>query len=282
MLTCVLTSAACCCLASRARAQNAAGRDSASALAEGRRHFQLAGEHYRAGRFREALHELRVADSQVPSPELWFNMARALEQLGENDEAIAEYQRYMEARPDAADASEVSAKIAALEALSSHEQARTIDSRAGIRIDADAAGTRVMLDGKPIGQAPIESIQWVEPGMHVLEAERAGHAPFRAALTAPARSMVVGAIAMEPLSSVTSGASDGRSDRGASIAAWLAGAAAAAALVVSTAARVSAESDRSAGDLGAAYSANRVADVTLAATLASSAAAAIFYLAGSR
>jgi tetratricopeptide (TPR) repeat protein len=290
----------CACLAFYAQAQaqahassesplgNDAAAPSAEELAAGREHFKRAGEHYRAGRYREALQSLRLADASVPSPELWFNMGKAHEQLGEVDSAVEHYKLYLEARPDAPDAPKVRARVAALTAAL-EQRPRDARSHAALRIDAAEAGIAVRLDGESIGSTPIDSLIWVEPGEHVLEAEREGHAPFRAEIAAPAGAMVIGSIetvrrssarALERSEHALSPASARRSAANAAVGApvWISGGAAVASLVASAAARGVGEAQRSDGDLDASRSAGTVADVTLASALASSAVAAILYL----
>jgi tetratricopeptide (TPR) repeat protein len=63
-------------------------------------HYMLGRRHYLAGRYREALVELKAAlDLDRNAPDLLFNIARVYENLGELDEAIAYYQRYLELLP---------------------------------------------------------------------------------------------------------------------------------------------------------------------------------------
>ena len=61
-------------------------------------------EHYRARRYREALRELELSVAEVPSAEVWFDIGRAHEQLGEYALAIDSYRRYLRDRVDAPDA----------------------------------------------------------------------------------------------------------------------------------------------------------------------------------
>lgn len=275
------------CLPPLAQAQSASrapddAQPSAAELAAGREHFRHAGEHYRAGRFREALQSLRLADASVPSPELWFNMGKAHEQLGEVELAIEQYKRYLDARADAPDAARVRVRVEALEA-SLEQRPKDKRERAALRIDAADDGIAVQLDGESIGTTPIDALLWVEPGEHDLRAERDGYAPFRAEILAPAGAMVIGSIETVRRSAGTpidAGRAGARSAHMGSVAApvWISGGAAVASLVASAAARGVGEAQRSQGDLDASRSAGTVADVTLASALASSAVAAILYL----
>jgi tetratricopeptide (TPR) repeat protein len=250
---------------------------------EARQHFSAASEHYRAGRFREALRGFELAERLVPSPELSFNIARAHEQLGEIEAAIEHYERYVAARGEASDVGSVSARIAALRGSLEQRPVRAMET-AALRIDAEP-GAEIKLDGTLLGVAPIDRIVWVEPGTHVLEAELSGHAPYRGEIDAPAGSMVAGSVELVQHSSVPDrgeraaprGAPAASS--GASLPVWIAGGACIASAAVGGAARISAESSRSGGDLDAANSADGVAGIALASALTSGVLAAVLYFA---
>jgi tetratricopeptide (TPR) repeat protein len=63
-------------------------------------HYQLGRKLYLEGRYRDALVELKAALEYDPSSaDLIYNVARVYENLGEMDEAIAHYQRYIERLP---------------------------------------------------------------------------------------------------------------------------------------------------------------------------------------
>lgn len=86
-------------------AQSAASGASAGASddatrSEAVRRYELGREHYLAGRYREALTELKAALALDPtSPNLAYNVARVNEDLGNLDEAISYYQRYLRLLP---------------------------------------------------------------------------------------------------------------------------------------------------------------------------------------
>lgn len=274
-------------IAGPALAQPSAGDrpDAASkgALAQARAHFRAASEHYRAGRFREALRGFELAERLMPGPELWFNIARTHEQLGEIEDAITSYERYVQARADAADVGAVRARIAALKSSLVARPAQQAQHTA-LRVDAEP-GAEIKLDGEPLGTAPIDRIVWIEPGKHLLEAELKGHARFRAELDAPAGSMVAGSIDLVQYSAVAAKAErhrDGSQRAGAgaaSLPTWIAGGASIASAIVSAAARTSAEASRSDGDLDGADAANAVAGVALGCALTSGVLAAVLFFA---
>jgi tetratricopeptide (TPR) repeat protein len=66
-------------------------------------HYLRGRRWYLAGRYRDALVELKAAlEYDRNSPDLLYNVARVYENLGNFDEAIAYYQRYMEQLPPSA------------------------------------------------------------------------------------------------------------------------------------------------------------------------------------
>jgi tetratricopeptide (TPR) repeat protein len=63
-------------------------------------HYMLGRRHYLAGRYREALVELKMAlELDRNAPDLLYNVARVYENLGDLDQAIAYYQRYLALMP---------------------------------------------------------------------------------------------------------------------------------------------------------------------------------------
>lgn len=59
-------------------------------------HYLRGRRHYLAGRYRDALAELKAAhELDSSAPDLLYNIARVYENLGELDQAIAYYQRYL-------------------------------------------------------------------------------------------------------------------------------------------------------------------------------------------
>jgi tetratricopeptide (TPR) repeat protein len=70
---------------------------------EARAHFERGREHFRAGRYREAILELEAALELDPdSPTLMYNVAYANELLGELEQAIVYYRKYIDALPPSA------------------------------------------------------------------------------------------------------------------------------------------------------------------------------------
>lgn len=80
-----------------ARAQRA----EKSAQAEAKKHY-LAGERlFAGGKFRAALGQYRKAYALVPAPELLFNIGQCHRNLGNTQEAMDAFERYLAKKPDA-------------------------------------------------------------------------------------------------------------------------------------------------------------------------------------
>ncbi len=77
--------------------------------------FQAAQLRYEEGRFEEAVQLLEEARSLADEPAITYNMGRALEELGRNDEAAVAYRRYLGLEPNARDRRAIEARIARLE-----------------------------------------------------------------------------------------------------------------------------------------------------------------------
>ncbi|HEY8431762.1 MAG TPA: tetratricopeptide repeat protein [Sandaracinaceae bacterium] len=86
--------------------------------------FREAAEHYRAGRFRVAVELLRESYQLHPEPVVLFNLARSLEGLGELEQAMEAYSRFIELSPNAPDRGAVEARIRTLERLVREQRER--------------------------------------------------------------------------------------------------------------------------------------------------------------
>ena len=171
--------------ASLGRAQQAAPASAQSDPAgAARTHFEAALAHYRERHYREAIREFELSLSIVPNADIWFDLGRAHEQLGELNEAIDSYRRYLRDRVDATDAAALRSHMAELEQRSAREHAararREQPAQGSLAIEANQAGSRVALDGHELGTAPLERVVPVEPGAHRVSGRRDGYAPFDA------------------------------------------------------------------------------------------------------
>jgi len=77
--------------------------------------FEAGKVAYGSGHYAEAVRCFLDADALAPRAPLSFDIARAYEQLGDSSSAVRFYRNYLERAPNAANASEVRARIAALE-----------------------------------------------------------------------------------------------------------------------------------------------------------------------
>ncbi len=96
------------------------GRSTPSASAtkqdQAQEHFRKAKEHYTAGRYRAAITELELAHSLDPqAAELVYNLALIHEKLGDIDDAIRYYRRYVEMTDDKAEKARIQGVIHRLE-----------------------------------------------------------------------------------------------------------------------------------------------------------------------
>jgi len=163
-----------------ALAQERAPED-ASAAREARQHFTAGMEHFEAHRYREAIQEFELAAELVPSADLWFNIARSHEELGQQEPAIENYRKYLRDRVDPPDRERVEARIVSLESqLEAHRRAMNERPTTGtLRVTANVTGVEVRLDDRVVGTTPISAPITLEPGRHTLTLERWGYVPFR-------------------------------------------------------------------------------------------------------
>lgn len=84
---------------------------------EAKRHFVAGSKRFDEGRYREAIDHFEVGYGIAGSPEFLYNIGRCHEELGESDEAIEYYERYLRLEPNAADAKEARDRIDRLESV---------------------------------------------------------------------------------------------------------------------------------------------------------------------
>ena len=141
-------------------------------------------EQFEARNFREAIHAFQLAASLVPSADLWFNIARAYEEL--NDEpslrqAVEFYQRYLRDRVDPPDRAQVEAKIASLqERAEAARQARLSRPTTGtLRVSSSVEGAAVRVGEEDLGTTPVAAPVTLPEGTHRVEVAQEGYIPFR-------------------------------------------------------------------------------------------------------
>jgi len=151
---------------------------------QARQHFSAGMGHFRDREFRPAIHEFELAATLVPSADLWFNIARAHEELGDYADAIEFYQRYLRDRVDPPDADHVQATITRLraEAEASRLAADQRPTTGILRLRVSEPGAAIQVDHEAAGQSPMDVPMALEPGSHPVELTRDGYVPFRASV----------------------------------------------------------------------------------------------------
>lgn len=152
-----------------------------SAVDQAREHYRTGMTRFDAHDYRSAIAEFHLAARLVPSADLWFNIARAHEEVGELLPAVEHYQFYLRDRVDPPDRQAVEARIASLQARA--EEARAALERAPttgtLRLSSNLDGALVRLDGQDIGRSPLTDPMELSPGRHELALELDGYLPFR-------------------------------------------------------------------------------------------------------
>lgn len=152
-----------------------------SAVDQAREHYRSGMTHFDAHDYRGAIAEFHLAARLVPSADLWFNIARAHEEVGELLPAVEHYQLYLRDRVDPPDREAVEARIASLQQRA--DEARLAAERAPttgtLRLSSNLEGALVRLDGRDIGRSPLTEPMELSPGRHELALELDGYLPFR-------------------------------------------------------------------------------------------------------
>lgn len=157
-------------------------QDEPSTLERAHAHFLLGLDLFRARDFRKALAEFERAAKLSPTADLWFNIGRAHEELGQYGEAARAFDRYLRDRVDAPDAPAVKARIAKLNALLRAARTRQAEERelGSLRIRGRAARSLVFLDGQPLQD--VSEPVLLPVGRHRFDVTQPGHIPLHAAV----------------------------------------------------------------------------------------------------
>lgn len=150
------------------------------ATREARERFQAGLEHFEARRFREAIHEFELAGQLVPSADLWYNIARAHEEMSDYGRAVEYYRRYLRDRVDPPDRERVEAHIASLEerAEAERQALRQAPTTGTLRITSTVPGALVAVDERSLGETPVAAPLSLPPGRHRLSVRGEGYVPF--------------------------------------------------------------------------------------------------------
>ena len=113
--------------------------------------FEQSAEAYRAGSFEEAAGLLREAYALEPAPVLQYNLARALEGLGDLEGSVTAYETFLEAEPDTDDRGAIEARLRTLR--------RRIDERRGLQAVARVSEPAPASTGRELDPVP-----WIVAG----------------------------------------------------------------------------------------------------------------------
>ena len=168
----------------RAESPSSEGKtpENPEAAGQAREHFRTGLKHFRERNYREAIQQFQVAAQYTPSADLWYNIARAYEELNELDRAVENYERYLRDRVDPPDKTQVEKRIASLKERLDAERAmkRRNPSKGTLSIQVNRYPADVQVDAKRYGEKTGQLSLALEPGTHSLEVRKPGYIPFRA------------------------------------------------------------------------------------------------------
>lgn len=165
-------------------AQTAAPSDTpaGSRVDEAQRHIAAGLQQFRQRDYSAAIHEFELANAAVPTPELWFNMARAREMLLDYRGAVDDLRRYLRDKVDPPDRTEVERHITELERLDEIRRAalarQTVGQTIRVGVEGDVSATAVVLDGRSQRAVSLAIPVSVVEGTHRVEVLRPGMQPW--------------------------------------------------------------------------------------------------------
>jgi hypothetical protein len=173
-------------------------------VARARKHFVLGMQFFEVRAYRDAIREFELATSIAPSADVWFNIGRAREELGEDEQAKLAFERYLRDRVDAPDADAVRARIEAIDARMA-SGARSTEPALGtgsLRIhlpERAPRDARVTLDDTLLAEGARSQPIILPAGRHRLEVTRAGFVPFRAEVSIEPGMLTAAHTQLQPL-----------------------------------------------------------------------------------
>ncbi|HET6337684.1 MAG TPA: hypothetical protein VFG30_30870 [Polyangiales bacterium] len=245
-------------------------------VARARMHFLLGMQFFEVRAFRDAIREFELATTIAPSADVWFNIGRAREELGEDQQAREAFERYLRDRVDAPDAEAVRARLRMIQQRIATGQ-RPMEPTSGtgsLRIHLTpvaSTSSLVTLDGKTLRDSLRLQPVILPAGLHRLEVTRAGFVPFRAEVSIEPGMLTAAHPRLDPLTEAPSTRSQARSWTWVTLGVAGAGALATGILGGVAAERLSDDRVADARDWA------RRADVALAGTAVCALAAAILY-----
>lgn len=162
----------------------------ASAMREGRRHFERGLSLHDQGDNTAALAEFELAWRLTPRPSVLFNIAVAQHALHRDEDALSSFRRFLELAPSDATEMRVQAQsaIAQIEATRPPPPPATrpeaVSRRVALELLGLPASSAVLVDG--VAQPNPTSFQ-VVPGSRLLRVEATGHVPWEGPFTVERR-----------------------------------------------------------------------------------------------
>ena len=120
-----------------AQARETGGSTEDAAMKRAQGHFRKGEKLFALGRFEDALGEYQKAFEEYPLPEFLFNIGQCHRNLGDYDQAIFSFRKYLRLKPDAENRDATEELIAELEA----DKARNPVKPAKQRLDPIAGGS---------------------------------------------------------------------------------------------------------------------------------------------
>jgi len=124
---------------------------------------------YRTGDYAGALAAFQNAEAIQPSPATQYNIGRCHERLGQLADAVAAYERYLSAAPDAPDHDALAGHVAELR--------RQMPQVGHLKVSVEPPGASVTVDEAPAEPAPVDRL--LPAGRHLVLAELSGYTPAR-------------------------------------------------------------------------------------------------------
>lgn len=145
-------------------------------------HFVLGLNFYRARSYREALRELELASALAPNADVWINIARAHEELGEYSQAVNALERCLHDYGQRPEADSVRAQIARVQQLAHAAHQREVDQpRYGsLRVHGRSLDARVFVDGQVVGPSSLAAPLLLSEGKHRFDVVEPLHVPLHA------------------------------------------------------------------------------------------------------